>query len=310
MNNNQHTSFNSKTFMNHVKKLSELSGAGFSKDDVEKSFRVIEDRLFPESAPMGWKVTPGSIPRAYFNILNHKSLDFLRILKEEGLIPKMYLEDPKYQAAYKLLDGHLVDGADFNTNAGLCKVWAYTNMASLDSLLRNPYLPESVRKYETTLRSFGLDKYFFLASDFEKNSMNVYFPWNEKQRNSEWVAGFSKSFGEGISDVALKGILETCDDTIGIGITFDWDSDEALRACFYNTSPSESAPALDNETRKIREKIRNEMPVLIDNPSFFYNWSIGRGGEYIKIEKDYSGDFWNHVETAYNLNRDDVNVLK
>lgn len=296
--------------MEHVQQLAKMAGAGYSPEGVSEVYAVLEATMKPAEAPLGWKVTPGAKPRAYYNILNHQKLDFLKVLREGGLIPKKYLEDAQYQPAYKLLEGMIVDGCDFNTNGGLCKIWAYTNMDPIEKLLENPYLPEGVHANADLLRALGLNSYFFLAADFEKNSSNVYFPWQPKQRNTEWVTSFSEAVGNSISDVALQGILETCEDTIGIGITFNWDSNEIQRACFYNTSPSAAAPALDDSTREIREKIRTEMPTLLHEPSFFYNWSIGKAGEFAKIEKDYSGDFWAHVESVYNLDPEGVHAMK
>jgi hypothetical protein len=301
--------YNREVFLQHVGQLAELAGAGLSLPAITKSLDVIEAKLDPANAPMGWKVTPASKPRAYFNICNHQQIDLLAVLKDGGLIPQRYIDEPEFQPAFKLLDGLMADGADFNTESGLCKVWAYTAMAPLEELMTNPHLPQSVRQFEQTLRSLDLNSYFFLAADFEKNSMNVYFPWEPEQRTEQWLQKFSRAIGDvELSQTALKGILATSDDTIGIGITFNWKSDLPQRACFYNPSVDAQSPALCETTFALREKLRKELPALINDANFLYNWSIGRAGEFAKIEKDYSGDFWQHVAKVYGLDPEGVHA--
>ena len=309
MTHQQLTPYNRAQYIEHIGQLAELAGADFSMSAIVESLDVIEAKLDPQNAPMGWKVTPAAKPRAYFNICNHQQIDMLAVFKDGGLIPQRYIDDPAYQPAFKLLDGLMADGADFNTESGLCKVWAYTRMAPLTELMATPHLPQSVRKFEETLRALDLNKYFFLAADFEKNSMNVYFPWTPEQRTEQWLQKFSRAIGETeLSQTALQGILATSDDTIGIGITFNWKSDLPQRACFYNTSVDAQSPALCETTFVLREHLRTALPTLINDPTFLYNWSIGRAGEFVKIEKDYSGHFWQHVEKVYGLDPQGVHT--
>lgn len=298
----QNVPFERGKFFQHTKEVAKLVGAGFSPLVFNKVFDVIEADLEPRQAPMGWKITPGTNPRVYFNICNHQSLDLLSVLRKGELVPNKCFQGG-VKPVYRLVENDVADGADFNTYSGLCKVWVYTNMSPLETLYKNNHIPESVRLIEPVLREHGLHTHFFVGADFEKNSMNVYFPWSPELQTSEWVQSFAAAIGAGsLSMEALRGIMKSCQHTIGIGITFNWDSKLPQRACFYNGSPSEELPALSEESRVLRECMRKHLPTLINDPTYLYNWSIGRAGEFVKIEKDYSGDFWAHVQNAYGLN--------
>lgn len=304
MNFKQNVPFEREQFFQHTKDVADLVGASFSPLVFNKVFDVIEADLEPWRAPMGWKITPGTNPRAYFNICNHQSLDLLTVLREGRLVPSNCFQGGT-KPVYRLIENDMADGADFNTYSGLCKVWVYTNMAPLERLYENKYIPESVHLIEPVLRKHGLHTHFFVGADFEKNSMNVYFPWSPELQTREWVQSFAAAMGAGsLSMATLQGIMESRQYTIGIGVTFNWDSKLPQRACFYNGSPSEELPALSDESLVLRERLRKHLPTLINAPTYLYNWSIGRAGEFVKIEKDYSGDFWAHVQTAYGLNPD------
>lgn len=300
------TPFNRDAFLEHMQSVSQLLSAPYSRENTQKVLGVLDSEL--DRAPLGWKSNSRINRQLYYNIYNHRDIDLLKMIRDGGLIPSSYFAGGQPADAYSVIADDRADGADFNANGALCKIWTYTKMASLDHLFARKHLPSSLRKFEPVFRSHGLGIYFFLASDFEKNSMNVYVPWLPDQRNEKWVQSFAGETGEKLSPATLNQVLATSAFATGIGVTFDWSSDQPLRSCFYAACPTPDLPAISEDARTLREKVRTGLPTLRHEPFFYCSVSFGRGGEYVKFEKNYSGDMNYYIFSTYGLDPTDPHL--
>lgn len=300
------TPFHRDLFLEHMRSAAQLLNAPYSVENARKVLAALDSEL--DRAPLGWKSNSRSNRQLYYNIFNHRDIDLLKLIRDGGLIPAAYFPDGQPAPIYSLIADDRADGADFNADGALCKVWTYTKMAPLDHLFARKHIPSSLRSFEPVLRSHGLATYFFMASDFEKNSMNVYVPWLPEQRNAEWVQSFAGQAGGVLSAAALHQVLVTSPFATGIGVTFDWSDERPLRACFYAACPTADLPTISEEARALREKLRTTLPTLRPEPSFYCSLSFGRAGEYVKFEKNYSGDVNHYIFSYYGLNPTDPHL--
>lgn len=298
--------FSRDAFLADLEAAARVAQAPCSIENTRKVLRVLDAEL--DRAPLGWKSNSRANRQLYYNIYNHRDVDLLGLIRDGGLIPASYLAHGQPAEIYALIAEDRADGADFNANGALCKIWTFTKMAPLDQLFARKHLPKALRAYEPVLRDHGLDCHFFLASDFEKHSMNVYVPWLPDQRNAQWVQSFASKTGGMLSDAALSQVLATSAFATGIGITFDWASEQPLRACFYAACPSPELPVFDADARALREKLREDLPALRAEAAFYCSLSFGRAGEYVKFEKNYSGDMNHYIFSAYGLNPTDPHL--
>lgn len=299
--------FETQSFLQHIQMSAELAGAPFSRESSSRVLEVLQDEL-PHS-PLGWKTNSLSKRQLYFNVYNQRKIDLLGLLRRGGLVPQEYLTHREANALYRLVQSRQADGADFNAATGLCKVWIYTQMAPIASLSSDPNVPQALRSFVPVMQSFGLERHFFIASDFEKNSMNLYVPWQPDQRNEAWIQRFAVACGGSeLATSTLGSLLAVKEFATGIGITFKWDQDGPQRACFYAACPSASLVAPSVELLALRERMRLELPSLRREPHFYTSYSFGAAGEYLKFEKNYCGDMMGYISTAYGLDPNDPHL--
>jgi 4-hydroxyphenylpyruvate 3-dimethylallyltransferase len=180
----------------------------------------------------------------------------------------------------------------------------------LEEVAALPSVPGSVREALPLFRRHGLRDVFFLAADFQKGTMNVYFGWDPGCRSEEWIRRLVRETGgEEPSRELCRDILESQAASGGVGTTFAWDRPGLLRWCLYSLevpygegmlSPV-PLPALPRRLARFR----TAAPTLNDSPQYNLAWSFGAAGPYVKLEKSYARDatwFLTH-EMGGNLSR-------
>ena len=185
-------------------------------------------------------------------------------------------------------------GLDFDTSFGLAKVWTFTGGPTpIEQLLALPAIPESVHAHLEFFHRHGLRHVFFVASDVQHNSMNVYFGLDDSCRNERWIRQLAEETGETPTDETVSQILASLAVSTGVGTTFRWDSASMGRWCLYGLNipygrdaAATHVPALPPRLQVFRETA----PTLNVEPQYNVAWSFGDAGLYTKLEKSYSKD--------------------
>jgi len=187
-------------------------------------------------------------------------------------------------------------GIDFDAAHGLAKEWTFTGAPiPVEEIFCLRSLPDGFRQHAGFFRQYGLRHVGFLASDYQKRSMNVYFRWDEANRNTEWLQRIvCATGGAPLPRETVQDILLSQAHLSGVGVTFALDQPELLRWCVYSlevpyaegdASPVR-LPALPERLATFREKA----PSLNACPSYHMGWSFGPAGAYVKLEKNYARD--------------------
>lgn len=183
-------------------------------------------------------------------------------------------------------------GLDFDSGYGLAKVWTFTGgPVPVEELSSLPAIPQSVRDHAAFFAEHGLKHIFFVASDYQGSTMNIYFGWDDECRNAEWIEKMIEATGgAGPGEALCAEILNTQAASGGVGMTFSWDSPQLLRWCLYSL---EVPLAASTETLvSLPERLQRflEVPTLNMDPQYNVAWSFGGKEPYIKVEKSYARD--------------------
>jgi hypothetical protein len=233
----------------------------------------------------------------FYRFFDNGSVDFTRRAQEVGLIPHertplVTLQEEVVAAFPRAARA----GVDFDTGAGLAKVWTFTGgPVPLAEVLRLPSLPASVRAHQGLMEHYGFKEVFFCACDFIKKTLNVYLGWGPELRTERWLQELVAETGGGpLPHDEVLDILASQTVTGGVALTFRWDRPDLQRWCVYALEvPYGLGP--DSGVRLPRlpaflERFRDEAPTLNQEPQYILGWSYGKAGAYLKMEKTYSRD--------------------
>lgn len=179
-------------------------------------------------------------------------------------------------------------GLDFEAQFGLAKVWTFTGGPTpLREILKLENLPPSVREAAPFFAEFGLKHVFFVASDYQGDTMNVYFGWENGGRNIAWIRKMVEiTGGAAPSEAICAEILATQAASGGVGFTFSWNKPGLQRWCLYSLEvPPDARVTLPARLEKFREA-----PTLNACPQINLAWSFGGARSYMKMEKSYARD--------------------
>ena len=88
------------------------------------------------------------------------------------------------------------------------QVWTFTGgPMPIDDFLTLQTLPSSVRRHRDFFHAHGLRHVFFVASDFQQDSMNVYFGLEDHCRNEAWIRKLVEETGGGPEDPAVYSAM-------------------------------------------------------------------------------------------------------
>jgi hypothetical protein len=289
-----------------------LSGArlaGFDPDPatVERMLDVFRDGFADESVNVNFKTTSGdSNRRGYFFrycYVGDRKPGF-GIAEDAGLLPQrnepLYALIPEAHERIPFAGG----AVDCEVNHGLSKIWHFTRgMTPIEEAFSLRSAPRSLGDHEAFLREFHLERFSVIGCDRQHGSMNLYFwPLLAEQHTPEYVTGMiaSRHFALPPEDV----VAECCQSGV-IALTFRWDSAELERMCFYK--PKHDRRTIPNTLPEF-QVLADRTPSLAADPNFVIGWSFGSGGNYQKIEIDYTGDLLQLIATV--MSGSDAHVTK
>jgi hypothetical protein len=269
-----------------IETAAEITGVSYNKDVVQSVLDAYG--LFYSEAPVAF--TTSTRPRQERG-LSVRYVDFqvphdpYEIALKHGLIREeahpIYNLLPEIRSKMPLL-GY---GVDLDVSYGLTKIWSFVIPESTEEALQLYHLPPGVKDHAAYFDKHRLTVFSFLALDFREKSANIYFT----RRPGEPLE--TTRIIEMIEDLELpvpdEEVLAHCTRAATIYFTFNWQSPRVQRLCF---SMSASDPShVPGHLHPLLEAYANHAPILARQRKFIYSAVLSRGGEYIKIENDYTG---------------------
>jgi hypothetical protein len=281
--------------------------APFDEPTVQRTLEVFDAEFRLCVVQMKATCRPGS--GLYYRFFYKWDKDLTAVAQEHGLIPPG--RGPSVTLQEEVLarcPGATRAGLDFDTGFGLAKVWTFTGGPTpVEELSRLRAIPDAVRTHARFFARHDLRHVFFVCSDYQGDTMNVYFGLEPQCRNETWLRRLVDETGGGPDDeAAYRQMLRSLAVSAGVGTTFHWNKGEMGRWCLYglnvpcsDADDSAGLPPLPARLRAFRDRA----PTLNVRPQFNVAWSFGKAGFYTKLEKSYAkdADYFLTVEMGGNL---------
>ncbi|MEP6923985.1 MAG: aromatic prenyltransferase [Pyrinomonadaceae bacterium] len=289
------TPYQAERFYQHLRSAAEALGADFSESATKQALEVFDE----EFSTCVVQTKAGSKPKTglYYRFFYKGPNDLTQRAQGAGMIaegqsPIVTLQNEILTAFPRATRA----GLDFDAGFGLAKVWTFTGgPVPFEQFQRVSAIPQSVRDHAAFFAKHDLKDVFFVASDYQKQTMNVYFGWDPLCRTKEWLETMMEETDSfPLSEETCREILESQANSAGVGMTFSWQRPELLRWSLYSLD----VPYDQSSDRKVRlpqlpqrlNTFRQQAPTLNESPQFNVAWSFGREGYYLKLEKSYSRD--------------------
>jgi len=294
-------------FLNHLAAAAQATGAPFNEAIVRQTLDVFDAEF--RRCVVQLKTTCQENTGIYYRFFYKWERDLTALAQQHGLIASAQHKSESDTSAADASATALVDlqyqvlencagatraGLDFDTSYGLAKVWTFTGgPVPVQKIAELPAVPEAVRQHLGFFERHGLRHVFFVASDHQQNSMNVYFGLEEDCRSAEWIAALAAETGGAPEDPAIyQQMLASLAVSTGVGATFRWDTGEMGRWCLYGLnvperpSPGSNLPELPARLKRFQQ----HAATLNASPQYNVAWSFGKAGFYTKLEKSYAKD--------------------
>ncbi len=285
--------YDPERFLEDLRTAAEAIQAPFDRSVVQQTLEVFDAEL--RRCVVQLKATCQEEAGVYYRFFYKWERDLTALAQEHGMIPRE--SSPIVDLQQQVLTnypGSTRAGLDLETGFGLAKVWTFTGGPTpIEQLLNLPAIPESVHQHLDFFQRHGLRHVFFVASDFQQNSMNVYFGLEEDCRNENWIRRLAEETGELPSDEAFSQMLASLAVSVGVGATFRWDAPEMGRWCLYGLNVPYDDPSLAHRVPPLPDRLqrfRTSAPTLNESPQYNVAWSFGQAGLYTKLEKSYAKD--------------------
>jgi hypothetical protein len=293
--------FTPERFLRDLRFTADLVGSDFHEAAAQRVLEVFDEEFRTHVVQLKAASKPGS--GLYYRVFYNGPQDLTGRAQAEGMLPAE--RTPAITLQEEILaacPGATRAGLDFDTTAPfarVAKVWTFTGgPAPVGRLLDIRAIPDSVRAHESFFARFGLRDVYFVASDYQQGTMNVYFGWEPEHRSAAWIQRMqAETGGVATSGVPHDEILRSMAVSAGVGMTFSWQRPELLRWCVYGLNVSTAAQASPIRLPQRLELLRTQAPTLNDHPQINVAWSFGRVGYYLKLEKSYARDA-NFLHTA------------
>ena len=281
--------------------------APFREELVRRTLDVFDAEL--RRCVVQTKATCRPKTGVYYRFFYKWERDLTVLAQDNGLLPRGHSPILDLQAdVLTNCRGATRAGLDLETGYGLSKVWTFTGGPTpVSEMLKLETMPESVRRHRDFFERFGLRQVFFVASDVQQNSMNVYFGLEDDCRDEKWLRALVDATGGGPTDpTAYRQMLASLAVSAGVGTTFYWDRPEMGRWALYalnvpcdDPKASAALPPLPPRLAAFRDRA----PTLNRRPQYNVAWSFGKAGFYTKLEKSYAkdADYFLTVEMGGNL---------
>jgi hypothetical protein len=296
-------------FLADLRRTAQALQAPFEESTVRRTLEVFDSEL--RRCVVQLKATSKANTGIYYRFFYKWDRDLTSLARENGLIPTG--NEPICDLQADVLEnctGATRAGLDLETGFGLAKEWTFTGgPTQIDTMLSLKTLPDAVRDHLPFFHRHGLRHVFFVCSDFQQGSMNVYFGLEEDCRNENWLQRLVDETGGGPEDPAdYRRMVASLAVSAGIGTTFYWDRKEMGRWSLYALNVPRGDLVGDSELPVLPDRLRRflkDAPTLNADPQFNVAWSFGKAGFYTKLEKSYAKDagyFLTH-EMGGNLTR-------
>jgi hypothetical protein len=287
-------------FLEDLRRTAAAIEAPFDGARVRRTLEVFDAELRRCVVQMKATGKPGS--GLFYRFFYKWERDLTALAQEHGLVPPGHSPIIDLQAdVLAHCRGATRAGLDLDTASGLAKVWTFTGGPTpVDEVLRLETIPQAARQQRRFFERHGLRHVFFVCSDFEQRSMNLYFGLEEDCRNEAWLRGLAAETGGVPEDPSVyRAMVASLAVSAGIGTTFSWDQPGMGRWSLYAlkvpcddpAAPVADAPGSPLPPLPPRlERFRDAAPTLNRTPQYNIAWSFGRAGFYTKMEKSYARD--------------------
>lgn len=301
-------------FFQDLQIASQAIDSPFSAASVEKSLDIFDEEF--QQCVVQMKATTKHGEGLYYRFFYKYDKDLTAVAQKHGLIPAG--NDPLIQLQYDVLNncpGATRAGLDFDTSFGLAKVWTFTGGPTpLDKIAALTTMPKAIATHIPFFLHHGLQHVFFVASDHQQNSMNIYFGLEAECRNEQWLKQLIAETGGAPDDInQYSQMIRSLAVSAGVGMTFRWDSPNLDRWCLYGLNLPCLDPVASLELPLLPPRLqafRDSAPTLNQQPQFNAAWSFGKHGFYTKLEKSYArdADYFLTVEMGGNLSHPEENI--
>lgn len=267
-----------------IARAAELADAPF---DHEKTRRIL-DAFEPyfSGSPVSFRTSTKARRELNVRYVELESLhDPYGIALAQDLIPAGHPADEvmrEIQARYPVL-GY---GVDFGAAYGVEKIWPFFphRPQPLDRVCALPCLPASVGDAAGMMAKYDLTEVSIFGVDFRHRTVNLYFLKPPGFFAPGRLAAMISELG---FDVPNDELLQHCGTSVPIYFTFSWTSPVVERLCFAAVAPTPDAVPV--HLHPIIERYVAGAPFATERRLFIYNVTMARGGNFIKIENDYTG---------------------
>lgn len=279
--------YDPQRFFDDISRAARRIDAPFDPEITGRALRVFEPELRTCVVQLKATCKPGS--GVYYRFFYKGPEDLTRRAQAEGLLPAG--DGPNLRLQSEVLAafaGATRAGLDLDSGFGLAKVWTFTGgPVPVAEVLKLPAIPDSARRHAEFFAAHGLNQTFFVASDYQGETMNLYFGWEDGCRNREWIeAMVAATGGAAPSPELCQEILSSQAASGGVGMTFSWDRPEVLRWCLYSLEVAD--PLKLSLPARLQRFVA--APSLNLSPQFNVAWSFGGSQTYLKLEKSYARD--------------------
>ncbi|WP_224245697.1 aromatic prenyltransferase [Hyalangium gracile] len=302
-------SFEEEQFITDMRQLTRGLGAGFKEDTIRAALKAFRTEF--HERPVQFKATTKPGDGLYYRILDSEPINRTAVAREAGLVGPEHPQLLTLQS--QILDtcpGSFSAGLDFDAGFGMAKAWSFTGCTPIERLCqRVPSLPDSVRNAQGLLRHFGLDTTYFVSSDFQHHTTNVYFGWDMELRTEQWLQSFAHAMGSVTpSSEVCYDILATQANYGCVALTFSWQQDKPLRWCTYAPEIPYDAPNPEIHLPALgrRLEVLHHAPTLNANPQYILAWAFSPNRAYVKLERGYARDvsYFLRVKMQVDIDRD------
>lgn len=290
--------YSSDRFLEDLRSTADARSTPFDDKGVRKVLDVFEDEMNRSVVQLKTTTKPGD--GLYYRFFYKWENDLLDIARRNGLAAPG--DGPVGRLQREALDafsGSTQAGLDFEVGSGLAKVWTFTGVRPVEELFDLPSVPASVRAHAEFFARHGLRRVFFVASDFQSETMNVYPIIEGDCRNGDWLRELVRATGgsfDGAPDA--DAMMNSLAPTGCLGMTFSWARPELHRWALYSLNvPDGGRTAVLPELPEQLDDFYQKTPTLNAAPQTNVAWSFGRAGFYTKLEKSYAKDA-NHFLTT------------
>ena len=281
--------FSPDQFLADIRTTTKALGVPYSEDTTRNILEAYATS-FKEGAVL-WRYTDRKGDPFNYRVYERRLVDMVAVAEESGLIAPNSALTTLVRIWCSLYDGPGTpeQSCDFDAEAGLVKTWVYLKgIRPLDDVLNAPGVPEQLRMHQATFHSLGLDFVRFVAVDYQKNTVNIYFR-TRSPISAEQAASLTALAGGYPPSEKQCSELEKYLNPKGftISVTVALASGAISRVAFYALKlPIGAFPEINDQLTDFFATAPSRDTEEMNGIA----WSFGQGDQtYVKAERSYTG---------------------